>query len=102
MSPEAIPSQFSLKNFNTMVAGIELLYGVGRRLSDATANQRCEYLIQEASMAFQFLQPTFSVATFVAVLTEAFVETFPQTRPFLSQDEQTIVTNWRAVLRSPY
>jgi hypothetical protein len=52
MSLEGTPSQFSSANFNTLVSGIELLYGVGRKISDATTNQRCEYLIQEASMAF--------------------------------------------------
>jgi hypothetical protein len=35
-----------------LVAGIDLLYGVGRKLSDAAAKQPCEYLVQEASMAF--------------------------------------------------
>jgi hypothetical protein len=287
MSPEATPSQFSLANFNAIVSGIELLYRVGREISEGAANQRCEYLTQEASMAFvkmlmsvfgflrfmpsscyfanagevvtdlssasvlgrqvledaisffylsepgltseekcfrqlvwkfhgtseqvdaaklaeianlkqspvwaeyerlgqavrkhpllaahpmlvgsenkrrreniqngyephvlhdheilkrrgiwierydlphkvlsnfahfseyshnmmmqtsadwqkswqQFLQPTFSVATFVAELIEAFIETFPQTRQLLTQDEQTIVTQWREVLRKAY
>jgi hypothetical protein len=52
MDSEPTPSQFSMSNFETLVAGIELLYGVGRKLSDAIARQPCEYLIQEASMAF--------------------------------------------------
>ena len=52
MDSEPTPSQFSMSNFETLVAGIELLYGVGRKLSDAIATQPCEYLIQEASMAF--------------------------------------------------
>src|SRR5882672_2174130 len=45
-------SGFSFRQFNTLIAGIELLYKLGRRLPDATANQQCEYLVQEASMAF--------------------------------------------------
>jgi hypothetical protein len=45
-------SGFSFEKFNTLIAGIELLYKLGRRLSDATANQNCEYLVQEALMAF--------------------------------------------------
>jgi hypothetical protein len=52
MDSEPTPSQFSMSNFETLVAGIELLYGVGRKLSDAIARQPCEYLVQEASMAF--------------------------------------------------
>jgi hypothetical protein len=50
-SPQSV-SGFSFEKFNTLVAGVELLYKLGRRLSDATANQNCEYLVQEASMAF--------------------------------------------------
>jgi hypothetical protein len=45
-------SGFSFRQFNTLIAGIELLYKLGRRRSDATANQNAEYLIQEAFMAF--------------------------------------------------
>jgi hypothetical protein len=43
---------FSFTEFNTMIGGIELLFTLGRRVSDAMAKQFCEYLIQEASMAF--------------------------------------------------
>jgi hypothetical protein len=43
---------FSFEQFNDLVAGIELLYRLGRRLSDAIANQPSDYLIQEATMAF--------------------------------------------------
>jgi len=49
-------SGFSFEKFNTLIAGIELLYKLGRRLSDATANQNSEYLVQEASMAFVTLR----------------------------------------------
>lgn len=45
-------SAFSLEQFNNLIAGIELLYALARRLSDAIAKQVCPYLIQEASMAF--------------------------------------------------
>jgi hypothetical protein len=37
MDSEPTPSQFSISNFETLVAAIELLYGVGRKLSDAIA-----------------------------------------------------------------
>ena len=43
---------FSFAKFNTLVHGIELIYTLGRRISDANAAQPCEYLIQEATMAF--------------------------------------------------
>src|ERR1700738_1688908 len=45
-------SPFTFNDFNNLVAGIEMLYALGRRLSVAIGNQPCEYLIQEASMAF--------------------------------------------------
>ena len=45
-------SPFSFKQFNDLVFGIEVLYAIARRISDAIANQPCEYLIQEGSMAF--------------------------------------------------
>jgi hypothetical protein len=50
--PAQSASGFFFTQFKTFVAGIELLYKLGRRLPEATANQHCEYLIQEASMAF--------------------------------------------------
>jgi hypothetical protein len=43
---------FSFDQFTTMIGGIELTYKIGRRISDAGAGQVCEYLIQEATMAF--------------------------------------------------
>jgi hypothetical protein len=49
-SPSSSP--FSFKQFNDLIAGIDLLYVLARRLSIAAQNQPCEYLIQEASMAF--------------------------------------------------
>src|SRR5215510_14543136 len=52
MSFEPAPSQFSSSDFNNLIQGTEMLYVVGRRLSDSIARQPCEYLIQEASMAF--------------------------------------------------
>jgi hypothetical protein len=45
-------SPFSFKEFNTLINGIERLGDYGRRVSDAIAKQPCEFLIQEASMAF--------------------------------------------------
>src|SRR6266446_10124101 len=42
----------SFEQFNELVKGIESLYVLARRLSDAVAKQPCEYLIREASMAF--------------------------------------------------
>jgi hypothetical protein len=51
-SPPSGSNPFSFKQFDDLIAGIELLYQLGRRLSAATTNQSCEYLIQEAKMAF--------------------------------------------------
>ena len=45
-------SPFSFAEFNKIIGGIELIYTIGRRISDANSGQRCEYLIQEATMAF--------------------------------------------------
>jgi hypothetical protein len=45
-------SAFSFNEFNNLVAGVEMLYALARRLSLAVQNQTCEYLIQEAAMAF--------------------------------------------------
>jgi hypothetical protein len=45
-------SPFSFNEFNNLVAGVEMLYALARRLSLAVQNQTCEYLIQEAAMAF--------------------------------------------------
>jgi hypothetical protein len=43
---------FSFNEFNNLVTGVEMLYALARRLSLAVQNQMCEYLIQEAAMAF--------------------------------------------------
>jgi hypothetical protein len=51
-SPPLDSNPFSFKQFNDLIAGIELLYQLGGRLSAATTNQPCEYLIQEATIAF--------------------------------------------------
>ena len=51
---------FSFAKFNTLVHGIELIYTLGRRISDANAAQPCEYLIQEATMAFLRFIPSSS------------------------------------------
>jgi hypothetical protein len=45
-------SAFSFNEFNNLVTGVEMLYALARRLSLAVQNQMCEYLIQEAAMAF--------------------------------------------------
>jgi hypothetical protein len=52
MKPLEPAAPFSFKEFNTLIYGIELLSAIGRRVSDALAGQPCEFLIQEASMAF--------------------------------------------------
>jgi hypothetical protein len=46
------PRPFSFPEFETLISGIELTYTLGRRISDAIGGQPCEYLIQEATMAF--------------------------------------------------
>src|ERR1700720_1638577 len=43
---------FSIEQFNTMILGIEMIYAVGLRLSNAVAAQKCDYLTQEGTMAF--------------------------------------------------
>jgi hypothetical protein len=43
---------FSIEQFNNMILGIEMIYAVGLRLSNAVAAQKCDYLTQEATMAF--------------------------------------------------
>jgi len=49
-SPIRPPIEF--KEFGDLVKNIERFYAIGSRLSQAVANQSCEFLIQEASMAF--------------------------------------------------
>jgi len=51
-SPLLNPSPLSFKEFEDLIKNIERFYALGSRLSNAAANQACEYLIQEASMAF--------------------------------------------------
>jgi hypothetical protein len=48
--PDSAP--FSFNEFNHLIEGTEMLYALGKRLSIAVQKQRCEYLIQEALMAF--------------------------------------------------
>ena len=43
---------FSFTQFETLINGIERLSDYGRRISDSVAKEPCEFLIQEASMAF--------------------------------------------------
>jgi hypothetical protein len=57
------PPPFSFKQFNTLIDGIERLSDYGRRVSDSIASQPCEYLIQEATMAF--VKPMMSVQAFL-------------------------------------
>jgi len=61
---------FSFRQFNKVIFGIELLYALGRRVSEATVSQACEFLIQEASMAF--------VKTLMSV--QAFLRFIPSSR----------------------
>src|SRR5271170_5925370 len=46
------PRPFSFTQFETLIAGIELTYTLGARISGAVGGQPCEYLIREATMAF--------------------------------------------------
>jgi hypothetical protein len=71
---------FSFAEFNTMIGGIELLYGLGRRVSDAVAKRPCEYLIQEASMAF--------VKALMSV--QAFLRFIPSSRFHVKEGEYPI------------
>jgi len=68
MSEPAPP--FSFQQFNTLINGIERLSDYGRRISDSIAGQPCEYLIQEATMAF--------VKTMMSV--QAFLRFIPSSR----------------------
>jgi hypothetical protein len=52
MEQSEAPRPFSFTEFETLISGIELIYTLGRRISDAVGGQPCEYLIQEATMAF--------------------------------------------------
>jgi hypothetical protein len=52
MKPSEASPPFSFIEFNKMLGDIEFLYALGRRVSDAIAKQPCEFLIQEASVAF--------------------------------------------------
>jgi hypothetical protein len=52
MSNSTSDSPFSFEEFNKLITGIEMLYAIARKLSGAIENQTCEYLIQEATMAF--------------------------------------------------
>jgi hypothetical protein len=50
--PSENPPPLSSKEFEDLIKNIERLYALGSRLSQAIEKQSCEYLIQEASMAF--------------------------------------------------
>ena len=63
-----------------MIRGIELIYTLGRRISDAAAGQGCEYLIQEASMAF--------VKTMMSL--QAFLRFIPPSRFHASEGEYPV------------
>jgi hypothetical protein len=52
MEQSKAPRPFSFTEFETLIAGIELIYTLGRRFSDAIGGQRSEYLIHIATMAF--------------------------------------------------
>lgn len=71
---------FSFPEFNEMIQRIELIYGIGRRLSDAGVGQGCEYLIQEATMAF--------VKTMMSL--QAFLRFIPSSRFHAKEGEYPI------------
>jgi hypothetical protein len=50
--PSNIPPPSSFKEFDDLIKNIERFYALGSRLSQAIEQQPCEFLIQEASMAF--------------------------------------------------
>jgi hypothetical protein len=50
-SPQS-PANFSLQQFNTIVAGIEKLYEIGKRVSIAMQHRPCDFLAREASTSF--------------------------------------------------
>jgi hypothetical protein len=77
---QSSPPLFSFDEFNTLVLGTEMLYSVGRKLSNGIAKQPCEYLIQEASMAF--------VKTMMSVL--GFLRFIPSSRFFAGIQEVVI------------
>src|SRR5258708_40294262 len=47
-----ISPPLSFKEYGDLVKNIERFYALGNRLSEAAEKQPCEFLIQEASMAF--------------------------------------------------
>jgi hypothetical protein len=49
-----------------------------------------------------FLTPSLYVANFAAETIEAFVETFPQTRQLLSEQEKAVIANFRSWLREKF
>ncbi len=51
-SPTENLPPLSFKEFEDLIKNIERLYALGSRLSQTIERQACEYLIQEASMAF--------------------------------------------------
>jgi hypothetical protein len=51
-SSASISPPLSFKEFEDLIKNIERFYALGSRLSQAIEKQSCEYLIQEASMAF--------------------------------------------------
>jgi hypothetical protein len=50
--PDENSSPFSFEEYDTLIVRIEMLYALARKLSDSTKDQPCEYLIQQALMAF--------------------------------------------------
>src|ERR1700747_1694181 len=73
-------SPFSFAEFNKIIAGIELIYTLGRRISDANAAETCEFLIQEATMAF--------VKTMMSL--QAFLRFIPSSRFHAKEGEYPI------------
>jgi hypothetical protein len=70
---------FTLEDFKTLITAVEMLYSVGRRLSDSIRDQQCTFLVQEATMAF--------VKTMMSLL--GFLRFIPPSR-FFAREVETL------------
>jgi len=52
MERSEAPRPLSFAEFETLIAGIELISTLGKRISETIGSKPCHYLIQEATMAF--------------------------------------------------
>src|SRR5208282_672933 len=90
MEESKVPRPFSFDEFETLISGIELLSTLGRKISAVVSQQPCEYLIQEATMAFVKMMKS----------VQAFLRFIPS-RQFHAQEVEFAVDLFLSLSHSP-